>query len=106
MKAPLTMSPPQSPPRPAVAAPIALPSSPAWAEAVFPDRAFAYLPGSLLLLAGCLLTGLIAVVDFLAGPRISLGLFYLLPVGACAWWGGSAHGILLALASTLAWYAV
>jgi diguanylate cyclase (GGDEF)-like protein len=64
-------------------------------------------PRSALLLAGgLLLTALIALVDYASGPHLSCGSFYLLPVAACAWWGGFPHGILLALAGSVAWHRI
>lgn len=106
MSAPFTMSAPESPPPQSAAGSVVSPTAASGPETVFPERAFSCLPPTLLLFAGCLLTGAIAFLDDLAGPQVSLGLFYLLPVGACAWWGGSPHGILMALAATFAWYAV
>lgn len=54
-------------------------------------------------LFGLMAVLLIARVDFLVGPRISLGLFYLLPVAIAAWWAGFSYGILVALAASAAW---
>jgi diguanylate cyclase (GGDEF)-like protein len=60
-----------------------------------------------LLVAGALASvGLIALVDYLTGPQFSCGIFYLIPVAACAWWGGFSPGILLALGGSLAWHVV
>jgi diguanylate cyclase (GGDEF)-like protein len=56
------------------------------------------------LLAGAvLLVALIAALDYCTGPYFSFGIFYLIPVAVCAWWGGFSHGILLALAASMAW---
>jgi diguanylate cyclase (GGDEF)-like protein len=57
----------------------------------------------LLLVSGGLLVALIAQLDYCTGPQLSFNIFYLIPVAACAWWGGFSHGILLALAASLAW---
>lgn len=103
MKAPPTMSSPELCPHFAAAGPPYLPSASRRSESFFPDRVYGYLPASVLFLAASLLTSLTALLDFLTGPEISLGLFYLLPVAACAWWGGLPHGILVALVATLAW---
>jgi diguanylate cyclase (GGDEF)-like protein len=61
---------------------------------------------ALLLVAALLLVVLIALVDHATGPQLSCSIFYLIPVAACAWWGGFSHGILLALAGSLAWHTV
>src|SRR5258708_2854789 len=47
--------------------------------------------------------GLVAAVT---GPYLSFALLYLAPVVCAAWWGGSAHGTLVALAGTVAWHCV
>ena len=62
--------------------------------------------GDLLVAGGFLLVALIAVLDLETGPHLSLGIFYLIPVAACAWWGGLPHGILLALAGAVAGHIV
>lgn len=50
----------------------------------------------------CLLAVLlIAMADLAIGPDISLCLFYLIPLGLCAWYGGLAVGTILALICTL-----
>jgi diguanylate cyclase (GGDEF)-like protein len=48
------------------------------------------------------LVALIAAFDYCTGPQFSFNLFYLAPVVVCAWWGGFSHGILLALAGSVA----
>jgi diguanylate cyclase (GGDEF)-like protein len=62
--------------------------------------------GCLLGAGGLLLISLTAVLDYQTGPDLSLAIFYLLPIAAGAWWGGFAHGILLAVASVVAWHLV
>jgi diguanylate cyclase (GGDEF)-like protein len=68
------------------------------------------LPGmglrALLVAANLLLVALTAVLDYQTGPHLSFGIFYLIPVAACAWWGGFPHGILAALAGSVAWHLV
>ncbi len=60
-----------------------------------------------LLIAGCLvMVGVTALLDQWTGPHLSFGVFYLLPVVVCAWWGGFAPGILIAIAGTVAWCVV
>jgi diguanylate cyclase (GGDEF)-like protein len=60
----------------------------------------------LLSLVCAAIVALIALVDYATGPLLSLSIFYLLPIAACAWWGGFAHGILLSLAGAVAWHIV
>jgi diguanylate cyclase (GGDEF)-like protein len=62
------------------------------------------LRGALLVLGGLILVALTALLDYRTGPHLSFSVFYLIPVAACAWWGGLPHGILLALAGALAWH--
>jgi diguanylate cyclase (GGDEF)-like protein len=45
------------------------------------------------------LCGLVALVDYAAGQRLSCLLFYLIPVALAAWWGGFSCGILLSVAA-------
>jgi diguanylate cyclase (GGDEF)-like protein len=62
--------------------------------------------GGLVLLAGLGLVIGIGLIDYATGPHLNVSVFYLLPVAACAWWGGFAHGILMALAGAVAWQLV
>jgi diguanylate cyclase (GGDEF)-like protein len=55
---------------------------------------------------GLLFVALAAWLDYRTGCNYSFSLFYLLPVAACAWWGGFSCGILLALSGAVAWHAV
>jgi len=58
---------------------------------------------TLLVPSGLLVVVLIALLDYDTGPYLSCSIFYLIPVAACAWWGGFPHGILLAVAGSFAW---
>ena len=60
----------------------------------------------MLSLVGLGVVALIALLDWWTGPHLSFGVFYLLPVAACAWWGGFPPGILLATVATVLWCAV
>src|SRR5947199_4270484 len=60
----------------------------------------------LLVLAGLLLVGLIALLDYATGPYLSFTIFYMVPVVICSWWGGFSHGVLLALGGTAACHAI
>jgi diguanylate cyclase (GGDEF)-like protein len=81
---------------------------------VLPDRGTLRVPGTeprptvhgLLLVGGLLLVFLIALLDYNTGPHLDHSILYLIPVAACAWWGGFSHGILLALTCSLAWHVV
>jgi PAS domain S-box-containing protein len=58
-----------------------------------------------VLIAGgaLLLAGAIGVLDYILGPEILLGLFYLVPISAAAWFGGKRSGLLVSGLSTVAW---
>ncbi len=64
------------------------------------------LRGALLVIGGLIAVCLIALLDYGTGPHLSCSIFYLIPVAACAWWGGFSHGILLALAGSVAWHLI
>jgi len=53
---------------------------------------------------GLFLVGVLAIVDTLNGPDLSLELFYLLPVSVVAWFAGRRPALLMAIASTAAWF--
>jgi diguanylate cyclase (GGDEF)-like protein len=55
---------------------------------------------------GLALVGVIGLLDYATGPELSLAIFYLAPVALCAWWGGFAHGVLVAVAATAAWHQI
>ena len=46
---------------------------------------------------------LVAALDYLTGPEMSFSIFYLLPVGAAAWFAGRQAGILMATAGGICW---
>jgi PAS domain S-box-containing protein/putative nucleotidyltransferase with HDIG domain len=46
---------------------------------------------------------LLGVVDYLTGAESSLLLFYLLPISAVTWFAGGGVGVLIAVASAVAW---
>ena len=64
------------------------------------------LKGGLLITGSLTAVVLIALLDYVTGPNFSCSIFYLLPVAACAWWGGFPHGILLAVAGSVAWHMI
>ena len=65
-----------------------------------------HMRGCVLVAVCILLVSITAALDYGTGPDLSLAIFYLLPIAAAAWWGGFAHGILLAVASVIAWHVV
>jgi diguanylate cyclase (GGDEF)-like protein len=62
--------------------------------------------GWMLSIACLVIVALTGLLDYATGPLLSLSIFYLIPVAACAWWGGFSHGILLSLAGAIAWHLV
>lgn len=62
--------------------------------------------GFLLAIGGGLLVTLIGSLDWFTGPEISFAIFYLVPIGLAAWWGGFAQGILMAMACVVSWHLV
>ena len=46
---------------------------------------------------------LVGLVDFLTGPKITLSLFYLIPVAAASWFGGSAIAVLTSTFAAAVW---
>jgi diguanylate cyclase (GGDEF)-like protein len=63
-----------------------------------PDR-FARLPRVGVLLIGLVVVVLVAWLDFLTGSKVSLNLFYLLPVMVVTWLAGTSYGLFVALAT-------
>jgi len=64
------------------------------------------LRGLLLAVGGALLVSIIGILDYSTGPELSFAIFYLVPIGLAAWWGGFAQGILMAMACALSWQMV
>lgn len=59
---------------------------------------------SLLLLGGCgALVALIGVIDYYSGTEMAFGIVYMVPISLAAWYGGFAHGLLMAMACALSW---
>jgi len=53
---------------------------------------------------GLLLVAAIGLLDYGTEGKLSLALFYLLPIAAVVWWGGFPHGVLMSLAGVVAWH--
>jgi diguanylate cyclase (GGDEF)-like protein len=59
--------------------------------------------GLLLPFGGLALIGLISVLDYFIGPKLSFAILYLVPIALSAWWGGFAQGILLSMSCAVCW---
>ncbi|MBI4580203.1 MAG: HAMP domain-containing histidine kinase [Planctomycetes bacterium] len=58
-------------------------------------------------LAFCLaIMALVGACDYLTGSEFSFGLFYLLPIGLAAWWGGRLSAAVVVAAATATWLGV
>lgn len=55
---------------------------------------------------GLVLLGLVAFLDFITGPELSLSLFYLFPIGLIAWAVSARTGLIAAVLSDLVWIVV
>jgi diguanylate cyclase (GGDEF)-like protein len=64
----------------------------------FPNKSKLFFIGTGLLLLFC-----IAVIDALVPPKISLSIFYLIPVTLTTWYVGEAAGIFISLSCAIAW---
>jgi signal transduction histidine kinase len=54
-----------------------------------------------VLLAGLACIAVIAELDFVTGPEMAFAIFYLVPVGICAWFGGRSVGVAVAICATI-----
>jgi signal transduction histidine kinase len=50
-----------------------------------------------VLLAGLACVAVVAELDFVTGPEIAFAIFYLIPVGVCAWFGGRWVTLVVAI---------
>jgi signal transduction histidine kinase len=60
---------------------------------------------TVLVLMGLVLVIYIGELDYVTGPMVALMVFYLIPVCFVAWFAGRWPGVLIALASSVIWYA-
>ena len=60
-------------------------------------------PIGTVLAGGVIATALVGWLDKITSPELALSIFYLVPVGMCAWFGGRAVGIIIALAAAAVW---
>src|SRR5258706_6768284 len=54
---------------------------------------------------GVALLALVAYVDWVARPELSLGPFHLIPVAMVAWWAGRVAGLVMAAVTAVVWSA-
>lgn len=61
-----------------------------------------------ILIAGLACVALVAELDFVTGPEIAFAIFYLLPVGVCAWFGGRWIALVVAVCAAIVrvWFEV
>jgi len=57
-----------------------------------------------ILVLGLLLTALLGAADYLSGPELSFSIFYLFPIYLVSWYAGRWPGVIVSLASGLAWH--
>ncbi|HXZ26130.1 MAG TPA: diguanylate cyclase [Nitrospiria bacterium] len=67
------------------------------------DQVLKYRPAAVVFI-GLLLVVLLGIVDYLSGPEISFSIFYLFPIYLVSWYAGRWPGVVVSLASGLAWY--
>ncbi len=53
---------------------------------------------------GVLLIGLVGFLDYVTGPYISFSIFYFLPVGLMAWYGGRMAGTVGSILAAVSWF--
>lgn len=68
------------------------------------NRALAKFSRTALIVLAFTVLVLIGILDYLTGYEISFAVFYLVPVGAAAWYAGRPAGVGFALGSSLVWY--
>jgi len=65
--------------------------------------AFAQCRTAGMLISGAILAGL-SMVDYFTGYEFGFFIFYFIPVGIAAWYGGRAEGIAMAVMCGIFWY--
>lgn len=55
------------------------------------------------IVVAALVLAAVTVADMMAGPDVTLGPLYLVPVGIVAWWGGAACGAVAGVAAGILW---
>jgi len=64
------------------------------------NESFRRLPRGVILGASLAVTGLVALLDYRAGPEIGMTVFYLPPIAAATWYLGRSVGVVVAFLST------
>ena len=55
-------------------------------------------------IAGVVLVIVLGIIDYISGYEINLSLFYLIPIFLVVWYTDGRMGLVLAFASTVAWF--
>jgi K+-sensing histidine kinase KdpD len=58
----------------------------------------------LITLLSLILVCAIGILDYVTGPALSLSIFFLIPIAATVWWSRLWQGVLVAVASAVAWF--
>jgi diguanylate cyclase (GGDEF)-like protein len=61
------------------------------------------IPKTFITAAGLLMIALLGIVDYATGYEVSFSIFYLLPVGLCAWAAGRLSAVIISVLSAMAW---
>jgi signal transduction histidine kinase len=72
-------------------------------EQIIGKLANARPPIGVVLAAGLIATCLVGWLDAATNPELALSIFYLLPVGLCAWFGGRTVGVIVAFGAAAVW---
>jgi len=61
-------------------------------------------PKYFLIVLGLLLVLILGFIDYLIPPNISVSIFYLIPIFITTWFAGEKSGIVICIASAIAWF--
>jgi diguanylate cyclase (GGDEF)-like protein len=61
------------------------------------------LPRSLLISVGSVIVLLVGILSHIAGPQLSLTIFYMIPIALVTWFTGRSIGFIFSILSALAW---
>ncbi|HXX33014.1 MAG TPA: diguanylate cyclase [Thermodesulfobacteriota bacterium] len=65
-----------------------------------------HLPKSLLIAAGFVMVPLVGILNHIAGPQLSLTIFYMIPIALVAWFTERWFGFIFSILSALVWLVV
>jgi diguanylate cyclase (GGDEF)-like protein len=68
------------------------------------NRFFNHRSSVAIVVLGLLLTALLGAADYFSGPELSFSIFYLFPIYLVSWYAGRWPGVIVSLASGLAWH--